>query len=78
MGEFSAVNGIKSIVKDIPSFCVRGIKLSEHLGDQLKRLNIDIKGDAEMDIINIIPNGYKVNIIFGECKVCLYFIYDIR
>ena len=47
MGEFSAVNGIKSIVKDIPSFCVRGIKLSEHLGDQLKGLNIDIKEDAK-------------------------------
>ena len=70
MGEFSMMQSIKSLMEGIPSFCVRGIKLSEHLGNQLKKLDIDFGEDeAEMDIININCNGGNVNIMFGECKV---------
>ena len=70
MGEFSSVKSIKSLMEGIPSFCVRGMKLSEHLGNQLKKLDINFgKDEAEMDIVNISCNGDNVNIMFGECKV---------
>ena len=70
MGEFSFIQGIKSVEDGTPSFCVRGIKISEHLGPLLKQLNIDYgKKEAEMDVINISCDGDKVNIVFGECKV---------
>ena len=70
MGEFSAVNAIKSVMKGKPSFCMRGIKISEHLGLQLKKLGIDYgKDEAEMDIIAVICDGDKINVILGECKV---------
>ena len=74
MGEFSAVNAIKSVMKGTPSFCIRGIKISEHLGQQLKKLGIDyVKEEAEMDIINVSCDGDKINVIFGECKVLYTF-----
>ena len=70
MGEFSTINAIKPIMKDVPSFCVRGLKLSEHLGKELKKLGINFgKEDAEMDIVNISCNNDKLNVMFGECKV---------
>ena len=70
MGEFSAMKAFKSVFEKTPSFCVRGLKVSEHLGNLLKKLDIDIgKEEAEMDIICISSNGPKINIIFGECKV---------
>ena len=70
MGEFSAVNAIKSVMKSKPSICIRGIKISEHLGQQLKKLDIDYgKEEAEMDIINLSCDGDKINVMFGECKV---------
>ena len=70
MGEFSTLNAIKSVMKGTPSFCVRGIKLSEHLGQQLKKLDIDYGTDeAEMDIIKVSCDGDKINVMFGECKV---------
>ena len=70
MGEFSAMKAIKSVFEKTPSFCVRGLKVSEHLGNLLKKLRIDIgKEEAEMDIICIISNDSNINIIFGECKV---------
>ena len=70
MGEFSAVNAIKFVMKSTPSFCIRGIKISEHLGQQLKKLDIDYgKEEAEMDIINLSCDGDKINVMFGECKV---------
>ena len=70
MGEFSFIKGIKSVENGTPSFCVRGIKISEHLGPLLKQLNVDYgKKEAEMDVINVTCDGDKVNIIFGECKV---------
>ena len=56
----------------MPSFCVSGIKLSEHLGNQLKKLDVNFgRDEAEIDIINISCNGNDVNIMFGECKVTL-------
>ena len=74
MGELSAVNAIKSVMKGTPSFCIRGIKISEHLGQQLKKLGIDyVKEEAEMDIINVSCDGDKINVIFGECKVLYTF-----
>ena len=70
MGEFSFIKGIKSVEDGTPSFCVRGLKVSEHLGPLLKQLNVDYgKNEAEMDVINVSCDGDKVNIIFGECKV---------
>lgn len=70
MGEFSAMKAIKSVFEKTPSFCVRGIKVSEHLGNQLKELGIDTgKREAEMDIICVACNGSNISIIFGECKV---------
>ena len=79
MGEFSAVNAIKSVMKSKPSFCIRGIKISEHLGHQLKNFGIDYgKEEAEMDIINLSCDGDKINVMFGECKVlctCLHSTY---
>ena len=69
MGEFSAVNAIKSIMSGIPSLCVKGFKLSEHLGQVLKNLKIDFGKEREMDIINISCKDNIVNIMFGECKV---------
>ena len=75
MGEFSFIKGIKSVEDRTPSFCVRGIKISEHLGPLLKQLNVDYgKKEAEMDVINISTDGDKVNIIFGECKVTNTFV----
>ena len=69
MGEFITIKSIKSLMKGIPSFCVNGIKLSEHLGDQLKKVNIVIREDAEIDIVTISCNKNGVSIMFGECKV---------
>ena len=69
MGEFSTMCAIKSILNNKPSFCVRGLKISEHLGKQLKKLNIDIRKEAEIDLITIFYNGDDLNLIFGECKV---------
>ena len=70
MGEFSFIKGIKSVQDRTPSFCARGIKISEHLGQLLKELNIDYGGkEVEMDVINISCDGDKVNILLGECKV---------
>ena len=70
MGEFLAMKAIKSIFEKTPSFCVRGLKVSEHLGNQLKELGIATgKGEAEMDIICVACNGSNISIIFGECKV---------
>ena len=70
MGEFSAMKAIKSVFEKTPSFCVRGLKVSEHLGNLLKKLGIDMgKGEAEMDIICVTCNGSSMSIIFGECKV---------
>ena len=70
MGEFSFINGIKSVQDQTPSFCARGIKISEHLGPLLEELNIDYGGkEVEMDVINISCDGDKVNILLGECKV---------
>ena len=70
MGEFSAMKAIKSVFEKTPSFCVRGLKVSEHLGNLLKKLDIDTgKGEAEMDIICVACNGSNISIIFGECKV---------
>ena len=75
MGEFSFIKGIKSVEDRTPSFCVRGIKISEHLGPLLKQLNVDYgKKEAEMDVINISTDADKVNIIFGECKVTNTFV----
>jgi hypothetical protein len=73
MGEFSFIKGIKSVEDGTPSFCVRGIKVFEHLGPLLTQLNVDCgKKEAEMDVINVSCDGDKVNIIFGECKVNKY------
>jgi hypothetical protein len=69
MGEFSTINAIKSVMVGTPSFCVNGLKLKEHLSEQLKKLNIKTGKDAEVDIINISCNDNKINIVFGECKV---------
>ena len=70
MGECSAVNAFKSVMKGTPSFCMRGIKISEHMGLQLKKLGIDYgKDEAEMDIIAVSCDGDKINFILGECKV---------
>ena len=79
MGECSAVNAIKSVMKGKPSFCMRGIKISEHLGLQLKKLGIDYgKDEAEMDTITISCNGDKINVILGECKVSDTFFYILK
>ena len=70
MGECSTVNAIKFAMKGTPSFCMRGIKISEHLGLQLKKLGIDYgKDEAEMDIIAISCDGDTINVLIGECKV---------
>ena len=74
MGEFSTLNAIKSVMVGTkgtgpPSFCVNGLKLREHLSEQLKKLEIKTVKDAEVDIINISCNDDKINIVFGECKV---------
>ena len=69
MGEFSAMCAIKSILNNKPSFCVRGLKISEHLGKQLKKLNINIRKEVEIDLITVFYNGDDLNLIFGECKV---------
>ena len=75
MGEYSFIKGIKSVEDGTPSFCVRGIKISEHLGPLLKQLNVDYgKKEAEMDVINISCDGDIVNVIFGECKVTNTFL----
>ena len=74
MGEFSAVNAIKSVMEGTASFCIQGIKISEHLGQQLKKLGIDYgKVEAEIDIINVSCDGDKINVLFGECKVLYKF-----
>ena len=68
MGEFSTMSALKSILKGIPLFGLRGVKISEHL-KYLRNLNVDIKGDAEIDLIIISCDGDHLNVIFGECKV---------
>ena len=69
MGEFSTMCAIKSLLNNKPSFCVRGIKISEHLGKQLNELKIAIGKEAEIDLITVFYNGDDLNLIFGECKV---------
>ena len=66
MGEFLIMQSIKTLMKGIPSFCVRGIKISEHLGVQLKELDINIGKEAEMDIVNISCNDDNINSDNGQ------------
>ena len=63
------MNSIKSIMANIPSFCLGGLKISEHLAQQLKELNVNFGKEKEIDIINVFCNGDILNAIFGECKV---------
>ena len=69
MGEFSSMNSVKSIMKNIPSFMLRGLKVTEYLGKQLRRLDINVGKEAEIDMIAIFCNGNELYITFGECKV---------
>ena len=68
MGEVSSMTSFKSILKNVPSLCLRGLKISEHLGKQLESLNISFGKEAEIDIINAFCDGNALTIIFGECK----------
>ena len=69
MGEFSFIQSIKDVFKNIPSICLNGIKLSEHLGQLLNQLGIEMKTEAEIDVMIFNTNGDKLNVVFGECKV---------
>ena len=69
MGEFSSMNSVKSIMKNIPSFMLRGLKVTEHLAKQLRKLNVNVGKEAEIDMIVIFCDGNVLNVIFGECKV---------
>ena len=71
MGEHSAMKSIMEVMKNKHSIGlgVIGIKLMKNLAQPLKRLSIDYKYDAEIDIFNVFCSGDTVNVIFGECKV---------
>ena len=69
MGEFSFIQSIKGVFQNVPSICMNGIKFSEHLGQLLNQLGIDMKNEAEIDVMIFSTNGDKLNIVFGECKV---------
>ena len=69
MGEFSFMQSIKDVFKNVPSICLNGIKFSEHLGQLLNQLGIDMKNEAEIDVMIFNANGDIVNVTFGECKV---------
>ena len=69
MGEFSFIQSIKDVFKNVPSICLNGIKFSEHLGQLLNQLGIDMKNEAEIDVMIFNTNGDKLNVVFGECKV---------
>ena len=69
MGEFSFMQSIKGVFKNVPSICLNGIKLSEHLGQLLNQLGIDMKNEAEIDVMIFNTYGDNVNVTFGECKV---------
>ena len=69
MGEYSFIHATKEVTKNIPSICINGLNLSEHLGKLLKKLNINFGKDAEIDIINIFSQEDEINLVFGECKV---------
>ena len=69
MGEFSFMQSIKDVFKKVPSICLNGIKFSEHLGQLLNQLGIDMKNEAEIDVMIFNANGDIVNVTFGECKV---------
>ena len=61
------MNAIKSVIKNSPSVCASGIKISKRLCSQLREhLKIEIDEDAEIDGIYLYPN-----IMFGECKVII-------
>ena len=66
------MNAIKSVIKNSPSVCASGIKISKRLCSQLREhLKIEIDEDAEIDGIYLYPSGDKLNIMFGECKVII-------
>ena len=68
------MNAIKSVIKNSPSVCASGIKISKRLCSQLREhLKIEIDEDAEIDGIYFYPSGDKLNIMFGECKVITYY-----
>ena len=69
MGEFSSMHSVKSIMKNIPSFMLRGLKVTEHLGKQLRKLNVNVGKEAEIDMIAVFCNGNALDLTFGECKV---------
>ena len=69
------MNAIKSVIKNSPSVCASGIKISKRLCSQLrKHLKIGIDEDAEIDGIYFYPSEDKLNIMFGECKVIIIYI----
>ena len=66
------MNAIKSVIKNSPSVCASGIKISKRLCSQLREhLKMEINEDAEIDGIYFYPSGDKLNIMFGECKVII-------
>ena len=66
------MNAIKSVIKNSPSVCASGIKISKRLCSQLREhLKIKIDEDAEIDGIYFYPSEDKLNIMFGECKVII-------
>ena len=72
MGEHSAMRSIREVMKSKQTvgLGVIGLKLMQaDSKEPLKRLSIDFKEDAEIDITNFYCNGDTVNIVFGECKV---------
>ena len=66
------MNAIKSVIKNSPTVCAIGIKISKRLCSQLREhLKIKIDEDAEIDGIYFYPSGDKLTIMFGECKVSI-------
>ena len=61
MGECSFIQSIKGVFQNVPSICMNGIKLSEHLGQMLNQLDIDMKNEAEIDVMIFVFCNLQVN-----------------
>ena len=71
MGECSAMMSIKAVMNNTHSIGhgIMGLKFTEFLLKQLRKLRINFEKDAEVDIVTFYSNGTKVNVVFGESKV---------
>ena len=80
MGECSAMMSIKAVMSNTHSIGhgIMGLKFTEFLLKQLKKLEIKFDKDAEIDIVTFFSNGTKVCVTYKNKKTFLVFTLRVR